>query len=128
MCHGIEQVVLAGNRLPWVEKRKLSARGVPDLKGALVEVSRPRPEPIGCGAIACAIYAMTPDTFAEIDFLSGFDHGGVWYGGIRPFDEPRRERRVGSGHVAGRKKDGHADRQPEGECHRPDHHTLTRYA
>jgi hypothetical protein len=79
--HGLEEVILSRNRLAGIEQRKLSARGVPDLERALIEVTRAGPETIGARPIACTIDAVTPHTFRKVHALARFDHLGRWFRG-----------------------------------------------
>src|SRR2546426_3515197 len=65
---------------------------MPDLEGALVEVARTRPEPIGARAITRSIHPVAPDTLAEINLLTFFNHVGVRLGRVGPFDKSRRQR------------------------------------
>src|SRR5688500_7032952 len=76
MRHGLEEVILSRNRLAGIEQRELSARGVPDLERALIEVAWAGPETIGARPIACALDAVTPHTLGKIDALARLDHLG----------------------------------------------------
>src|SRR5512134_2296778 len=83
MSDRLKQIVLAGNRLAGIEERKLSARGVTDLEGALVEVARPRPETVGAGSVAGSVDPVTPHALGKVDALARFDHlGGRFRGQV----------------------------------------------
>jgi len=56
MRDGLEQVILAGNGLAGIEQGELAARRMTDLKGALIEVARARPQAVGTRPIAGPMY------------------------------------------------------------------------
>src|SRR3989442_13982563 len=89
---------------------------MPDLEGALVEVARTRPEPIGARAITRSIHPVAPDTLAEINLLAFFNHLGVRLGRVGPFDKSRRQPAIGL-YIAGRPQDG--DALPQSYVDRP---------
>src|SRR6478736_7123443 len=72
----LEQVILPGNRFAGIKERKLTARCVTNLEGALVEVARPRPETVRAGPVASPIDSVTPDTLRKVHALARFDHLG----------------------------------------------------
>src|SRR2546425_7405124 len=78
---------------------------MPDLEGALVEVARTRPEPIGARAITRSIHPVAPDTLAEINLLAFFNHLWVRLGRVGPFDKSRRQPAIGL-YIAGRPQNG----------------------
>src|SRR2546422_4005095 len=98
---------------------------MPDLEGALVEVARTRPEPIGARAIRRSIPPWAPDTLAEINLLAFFNHLGVRLGRVGPFDKSRRKPAIGL-YSAGRPQRGGAGPQSDGDRRDGDHEPFPR--
>jgi hypothetical protein len=80
MGDGLKEIVLALTQLFCVKQGKLTARGMPNFEGSLIEVSRPGPKPISTRSVTGAVYTVTPYTFGEIHPFPSFYHfsGGWW--------------------------------------------------
>jgi hypothetical protein len=76
MGHRLKQVVLSRDLLLVIEQGQLTARRMANLERPLVEITRPRPQPICTGAVPGTVNAMAPDTLRKIHALSSLDHIG----------------------------------------------------
>src|SRR2546428_14026560 len=98
---------------------------MPDLEGALGEVARTRPEPIGARAITRSIHPVAPDTLAEINLLAFFDHLGVRLGRVGSFNKSGCQPAIGL-YISGRPPNGDAGPPSDGDRRDGGHEPFSR--